>query len=74
MVYGLVQFEAEIQSLNQIRSRVICAESDGPWIDGRVEDLMVHFTYASWTAYSLGYALSMLLSSKKKTSAGAYRR
>ena len=66
MVYGLVQFEAEIQSLNQIRSRVICAESDGPWIEGRVEDLMVHFTYASWTAYNLGYALSMFLSSKEE--------
>ena len=64
MVYGLVQFEAEIQSLNQIRSRVIYAESDGPWIEGRVEDLMVHFTYASWTAYNLGCALSMALSSK----------
>jgi hypothetical protein len=35
MVYGLVQFEAEIQSLNQIRSRVIYAESDGPWVEGR---------------------------------------
>ena len=54
MIQGLVQFEAEIKSLNQIRSRVICAESDGPWIEGRVEDLMVHFTYASWTAYNLG--------------------
>ncbi len=66
MRYGLVQFEAEIQSLNQIRSRMICAESDGPWIEGRVEDLMLHFTYASWTAYNLGYALSMVLSSKEE--------
>ena len=66
MRHGLVQFEAEIQSLNQIRSRVICAESDGPWIEGRVEDLMVNFTYASWTAYNLGYALSMALSSKEE--------
>ena len=66
MRQGLVQFETEIQSLNQIRSRVICAESDGPWVEGRVEDLMVHFTYASWTAYNLGYALSMALFSKEE--------
>jgi len=66
MRYGLVQFEAEIQSLNHIRSRMICAESNGPWIEGRLEDLMVHFTYASWTAYNLGYALSMVLSSKEE--------
>lgn len=66
MGQGLVQFEAQIQSVNQIRSRMICAESDGPWVEGRVEDLMVHFTYASWTAYNLGYALSMALSSKEE--------
>ena len=52
--------------MNQIRSRVICAESDGPWIEGRIEDLMIHFTYASWTAYSLGYPLSMALLSKEE--------
>ncbi len=63
---GLVQFEAEIQSLNQIRTRVICPDSDGPWIEGRMEDLMVHFTYASWTAYNLGCALSMALASKEE--------
>ncbi|HON37007.1 MAG: hypothetical protein IPI63_06570 [Methanothrix sp.] len=63
---GLVQFEAEIQGLNQIRSRVICAESNSPWIEGRLEDLMVHFTYASWMAYNLGYILSIALSSKEE--------
>jgi len=54
MIDGLVQFEAEARSLNQIRSRVISPDSDGPWIEGGMEDLMVHFTYASWTAYNLG--------------------
>ena len=61
---GLVQFEAEIGSPQNIRSRVIWPDSEGPWIEGRMEDLMVHFTYASWTAYNLGCALSMALSSK----------
>jgi hypothetical protein len=64
MLDGLVQFEAEIASPGNIRSRVIWPDSEGPWIDGGMEDLMVHFTYASWTAYNLGCALSMALSSK----------
>jgi hypothetical protein len=64
MIDGLDQFEAEIQSFKNIRSRVIWPDSEGPWIEGAVEDLMVHFTYASWTAYNLGCALSMALSSK----------
>lgn len=66
MIDGLVQFEAEVQNLNQIRSRVISPDSDGPWIEGGMEDLMVHFTYASWTAYNLGCALSMALASKEE--------
>jgi len=61
---GLVQFEAKIHSPMSIRSRVIRPDSEGPWIEGGMEDLMVHFTYASWTAYNLGCALSMALSSK----------
>ena len=52
--------------MSQIRSRVICPDSDGPWIEGGMEDLMVHFTYASWTAYNLGCALSMALASKEE--------
>jgi hypothetical protein len=64
MIDGLVQFEAKIQSFKSIRSRVIGPDSEGPWIEGGMEDLMVHFTYASWTAYNLGCALSMALSSK----------
>ena len=63
MMEGLVQFEAKVQSLKDIRSRVIGPDSDGPWIEGGMEDLMVHFTYASWTAYNLGCALSIALSS-----------
>jgi hypothetical protein len=61
---GLVQFEAQIQSMKNIRSRVIWPDSESPWIEGRMEDLMVHFTYASWTAYNLGCALSLALCSK----------
>ena len=61
---GLVQFEAVISSLKDIRSRVIWPDSEGPWIDGGMEDLMVHFTYASWTAYNLSCALSISLRSK----------
>jgi hypothetical protein len=64
MMDGLVQFEAEIQNTRDIRSRVIWPDSEGPWIEGGMEDLMVHFTYASWAAYNLGCALSMALSSK----------
>jgi hypothetical protein len=64
MIDGLVQFEAKIQSSKSIRSRVIGPDSEGPWIEGGMEDLMVHFTYASWSAYNLGCALSMALSSK----------
>jgi len=66
MIDGLVQFEANIQSFRNIRSRVIWPDSEGPWIEGGIEDLMVHFTYASWTAYNLGCALSMALSSKEE--------
>ena len=64
MIDGLVQFEAKIHSFNSIRSRVIWPDSESPWIEGGMEDLMVHFTYASWTAYNLGCALSIALSSK----------
>ena len=64
MIDGLVQFEAKIQSNMSIRSRVIWPDSEGPWIEGGIEDLMVHFTYAAWTAYNLGCALSMALSSR----------
>ncbi|MDD2755891.1 MAG: hypothetical protein PHS80_10235 [Methanothrix sp.] len=66
MIDGLVQFEANIQSFRSIRSRVIWPDSESPWIEGGIEDLMVHFTYASWTAYNLGCALSMALSSKEE--------
>ncbi len=63
MIDDLVQFEAKIQNVNNIRSRVIWPDSEAPWIEGGMEDLMVHFTYASWAAYNLGCALSIALSS-----------
>ncbi len=61
---GVVQFEAEVQSLTEMRSRVIWPDSEGPWIEGGLEDLMVHFTYAAWTAYNLKCAMSLALTSK----------
>jgi|SRR4030042_6195891 hypothetical protein len=64
MAEGLVQFEVEIKSLTDIRTRVIWPDSKGPWIEGGMEDLMVHFTYAGWTAYNLGCPMSMALASK----------
>ncbi|VVB72812.1 Uncharacterised protein [uncultured archaeon] len=67
MEEGIVQFEVEIRSLNEMRSRVIWPDSDGPWIEGGLEDLMVHFAYASWTAYNLKCALSLTLSSKEES-------
>jgi hypothetical protein len=63
---GLVQFEAEITSPTKIRSRVIWPDSEGPWIEGGMEDLMVHFTYASWGAYNLSCAVSLAISSKEE--------
>ncbi|MDM7935238.1 MAG: hypothetical protein QUS08_07605 [Methanothrix sp.] len=63
MAEGVVQFEAELQSIRVIRSRLVCEGSEGPWIEGDLEDLMVHFTYAGWTAYNLGCAISLLLTS-----------
>ncbi|HNX40338.1 MAG TPA: hypothetical protein PKK11_07105 [Methanothrix sp.] len=64
MTDSLVSFEAEIISLTNIRSRVIWPDSEGPWIEGGMEDLIVHFTYAGWTAYNLRCALALALSSK----------
>jgi len=53
MTDNLVRFEAEITSLADIRSRVIWPEAEGPWIKGTMEDLIIHFTYATWMAYNL---------------------
>lgn len=63
MAEGMVQFEVEIASISQIKSRIIWVESSGPWIDGSLEDLMVHFTYACWNAHMLGHALAIALAS-----------
>jgi hypothetical protein len=64
MAEGLVQFEVEIQALDNMRSRVVWSESTSPWIEGALEDLVVHFTYASWTAYELECPMTLLLTSK----------
>jgi hypothetical protein len=62
----LVQFEADIQSMTEIRSRIIWPDSESPWIEGGLEDLMVHFTYASWTAYNMSCALSLVMTSREE--------
>ncbi len=63
---GLVQFEVEVLALDNTKSRVVWPESSGPWIEGGLEDLMVHFTYASWTAYELGCSMTLILTSKEE--------
>ncbi len=63
---GIVQFEAEIKSLKDIRSRIIWPDSEGPWIEGGLEDMTVHFTYACWTAYNLSCMMSLSLSSQDR--------
>jgi hypothetical protein len=63
MAEKIVQFEVEITNMALIRSRVSWPDSSGPWIEGGLEDLMVHFTYACWNAYMLGYAVSIALAS-----------
>ncbi len=62
----MVQFEVEVLALDNMRSRVVWPESSGPWIEGGLEDLVVHFTYASWTAYELGCSMTLILTSKEE--------
>jgi hypothetical protein len=66
MAENMIYFEVEIQSLTEIRSRAIWPGSAGPWIDGGLEELMMNFTYAAWTAQSLACAISLLLSSPEE--------
>lgn len=63
MPEGIIQFEVEIFTMAQSKSRLIWPETTGPWIDGGIEDLLVHFTYACWNAYKLGYAVTIALAS-----------
>ena len=63
MAEGTIQFEVEITDMARIRSRLSWPDSSGPWIEGGLEDLMVHFAYACWNAYRLGYAVSLALAS-----------
>lgn len=60
---GMINFEAEIKDYSRVRSRIVWTESSSPWIEGGLEDLMVHFAYAGWTAYQTGSALSLHLTS-----------
>ncbi|MDD1742837.1 MAG: hypothetical protein LUQ47_05835 [Methanotrichaceae archaeon] len=66
MPNDIVQFEVEILSFTSIRSRTVWPESAGPWIEGGLEDLMVHFTYASWTAHNQGHAISLIITSSEE--------
>lgn len=59
----MVQLEVEICDPSRIRSRISWPESRGPWIEGEIEELIVHFAYAGWTAYKTGCAVSLMLSS-----------
>jgi hypothetical protein len=67
MAENMVYFEVEIQSLTEIGSRALWTDSAGPWIDGGLEELMMNFTYAAWTAQSLGCAMSLLLASPEES-------
>jgi hypothetical protein len=66
MSKGIVQFEAEIHSLTKMRSRVTSPQSVGPWVEGGLEDLIVHFMYAGWTACNMECAMSMMLVSDEE--------
>lgn len=66
MTKGSVEFEVEVLALDHMRSRVVWPESVSPWIEGGLEDLIVHFTYASWTAYELGYPMALILTSREE--------
>ena len=63
----IVYFEVEILGLKNMRSRTVWPETTGPWIEGGLEDLMVHFTYAVWTAYNKGCAISLILTSHEES-------
>jgi hypothetical protein len=62
----IVYFEVEILGLKNMRSRTVWPETAGPWIEGGLEDIMVHFTYAVWTAYNKGCAISIKLTSHEE--------
>lgn len=66
MTEGSVEFEVEVLALDHMRSRVVWPDSTSPWIEGGLEDLVVHFTYASWTAYELGYPMALILTSREE--------
>jgi len=59
----MVRLEVEIRDFTTMRSRIVWPESVGPWIVGGVDELMVHFTYAGWSAYKTGNPISLVLTS-----------
>ncbi len=66
MPENIIQFTIEVKNPTYIRSRVIWPELTGPWIEGSIEDLMVHFMYAGLTAYNMECAMSLLLTSSEE--------
>ena len=66
MPEGIIQFTVEIKSITNIKSRVTWPELTGPWIEGGLEDLMVHFMYAGLNAYNMECAMSLLLTSSEE--------
>lgn len=61
---GLIIFEVEIEEPTVIRSRIIWPNAEGPWIEGGVDELVVHLIYAIWSAYNTAWALSLVISSR----------
>ena len=66
MPEGIIQFSVEIKSITSIKSRVTWPELTGPWIEGGLEDLMVHFMYAGLNAYNRNCAMSLLMTSSEE--------
>ncbi|WP_348531357.1 hypothetical protein [Methanothrix sp.] len=61
---GMIVFEVEIEDPTVMRSRIIWPTAEGPWIEGGVDELVVHLIYAMWSAYNTAWALSLVISSR----------
>ncbi len=59
-----MRFEVEIDDPTVMRSRIVWPNAEGPWIEGGVDELMVHFAYAIWSAYNTAWAFSLVISSR----------
>jgi hypothetical protein len=64
---GFVRFEVEIRGYSGIKSRVVWPEAEGPWIEGELEDAMLHFIYAGWTAFKKKCAISLSIVSSDES-------